>query len=61
MTSNREMISDLVDQWRLLFQLESNLQMNLNINDADLLYVFIRGGDLAGRNFLNLAGEVTQG
>jgi hypothetical protein len=61
LTSNREMISRLVDEWRLLFRLNSNSRMDLNINDADPLYVFIRHEDLANRNFSNLAGEVTQG
>ena len=61
LTSNREMISDLVNQWRLLFQLDSNSEMNLNINDADPLYVFVRDDDLARRDFSDLAGEVTQG
>lgn len=61
LTSNRETISELVDQWQLLFQLDSNSEMNLNINDADPLYVFIRQGDLARRDFTDLAGEVTQG
>jgi uncharacterized protein YwqG len=61
LTSNREMIDDAVAQWRLLFQLDSNPAMNLNINDADPLYVFIRDEDLASRNFRNIAGEVTQG
>lgn len=61
LTSNREMIADLVDQWRLLFRLESNFEMNLNINDSDPLYVFIRNEDLKNREFSNLAGEVTQG
>ncbi len=35
--------------------------MNLTINDADPLYVFIRNEDLAKRDFSDLAGEVTQG
>tara|TARA_R100000306_G_scaffold62400_1_gene69513 strand:+ start:17919 stop:18911 length:993 start_codon:yes stop_codon:yes gene_type:complete len=61
LTSNREMIADEVDQWRLLFQLQSNSQMNLNINDADPLYVFIKHTDLMNRNFSDIAGEVTQG
>jgi uncharacterized protein YwqG len=61
LTTNREMISDSVNQLRLLFQLNSNSQMNLNINSADPLYVFIREGDLARRDFSDLAGEVTQG
>lgn len=58
---NREMIKGLVDEWRLLFRLDSNHQMNMNINDADPLYVFIRNEDLASRDFSNLVGEVTQG
>jgi uncharacterized protein YwqG len=61
LTSNREMISNAVKQWQLLFQLDSNLQMNLNINDADPLYVFVQEHDLARRCFSDLAGEVTQG
>jgi uncharacterized protein YwqG len=61
LTSNRGMISSLVDEWRLLFRLNSNSAMDLNINDGDPLYVFIRHEDLANRNFSNLAGEVTQG
>lgn len=61
LTSNRDMISRHVDEWRLLFRLDSNREMNLNINDADPLYVFIRHEDLANKNFSNLAGEVTQG
>lgn len=61
LTSNREMISESVNQWRLLFQLNSNRQMNLNINDSDPVYVFVRENDLARRNFSDLAGEVTQG
>ncbi len=61
LTSNRDMISGFVDEWRLLLRLDSNSSMDLNINDADPLYVFIRHEDLANRNFANLAGEVTQG
>jgi uncharacterized protein YwqG len=59
--SHRDLISRHVDEWRLLFRLNSNTEMNLNINDWDPLYVFIRHEDLANRNFNNLAGEVTQG
>ena len=55
------MIKDLAAQWCMLFQIYSNQQMQLLINDADPLYVFIRNEDLANRNFQNLAGEVTQG
>lgn len=61
LTSNRDTISSLVHEWRLLFRLDSNSEMNLNINDADPLYVFIRHEDLANRDFSNLVGEVTQG
>jgi uncharacterized protein YwqG len=61
LVNNREMISKLVAEWRLLFRLNSNRPMNLNINDADPLYVFIRDEDLASLRFDNLAGEVTQG
>jgi uncharacterized protein YwqG len=61
LTSNRTVISNEVDQWKLLFQLDSNSEMNLNINDADPLYVFVRDDDLASRAFADLAGEVTQG
>jgi uncharacterized protein YwqG len=61
LTSNRDLIAKSVDEWRLLFRIDSNRQMNLNINDADPLYVFIRHEDLANRNFSNLAGEITQG
>lgn len=61
LTSNRNMISDLVNQWQLLFQLNSNPRMKLNILDADPLYVFVRGDDLTSRSFSDLAGEVTQG
>jgi uncharacterized protein YwqG len=59
--SNREMILHAVSHWRLLFQLDSNSQMNLNINDADPLYVFVEDRNLAQLDFSNLAGEVTQG
>lgn len=59
--AHREFIADAVSQWRLLFQLESNHSMNLNINDADPLYVFVRNEDLMLRNFSDLAGRVTQG
>ena len=61
LTSNRELIQSLVDEWRLLFRLDSNFEMDLNINDADPMYVFIRNEDLANRDFSNLACEVTQG
>ncbi len=57
---NREMINRHVREWRLLFRLDSNLPMRLEINDFDPLYVFIRHEDLACRDFSNLAGEVTQ-
>jgi len=59
--SNRELFSSHIDQWRLLFRIDSNSAMNLSINDSDPLYVFIRNEDLANKNFSNLAGEVTQG
>jgi uncharacterized protein YwqG len=58
---NREAISKHVAEWRMLFRLNSNTPMNLNINDADPLYVFIREDDLEALRFSNLAGEVTQG
>lgn len=61
LTSNREMIQSHVDEWRLLFRLDSNFAMNLNINDADPMYVFIRNEDLANCDFSDLACEVTQG
>ena len=61
LTSNREMIQSHVDEWRLLLRLDSNFEMDLNINDADPMYVFIRNEDLANRDFSNLACEVTQG
>ena len=61
LTSSREVICNEVNQWRLLFRLESNAQMSLNINDADLLYVLIRERELACRCFSNVVGEVTQG
>jgi len=61
LTSNRNMIANLVDQWRLLLRLDSNFEMNLNINDSDPLYVFIRNDDLKKCDFSQLAGEVTQG
>lgn len=61
LTSNRDMISESVNQWQLLFQLDSNQQMDLNINDGDPLYVFVKENDLARLNFSDLAGEVTQG
>jgi hypothetical protein len=54
LTSNREMISSLVDEWRLLFRLDSNCEMDLSINDSDPLYVFIRHEDLANRNYPTL-------
>lgn len=59
--SNREMIANVVDQWCLLFRIDSNLPMELNMNDADPLYVFIQQADLARADFSDLAGEVTQG
>ena len=61
LVDNREMISRGVAEWRLLLRIDSNRQMNLNINDADPLYVFIRDKDLARNIFSDLAGEVTQG
>jgi uncharacterized protein YwqG len=61
LTANSAAIQQAVDEWRLLLRIDSNFAMDLNINDADPLYVFIRHEDLANRNFSNLAGEVTQG
>lgn len=61
LTSNAEMLATAADQWRLLLQIESGPELNLWINDADPLYVFIHEADLARRCFSNLAGEVTQG
>jgi uncharacterized protein YwqG len=61
LTTNGAAIQQAVDEWRLLLRIDSNFAMNLNINDADPLYVFIRHEDLANRNFWNLVGEVTQG
>jgi hypothetical protein len=54
-------IAAQVAEWRLLFRLNSNWAMNLNINDGDPLYVFIRDRDLKAREFSDLAAEVTQG
>ena len=59
--SNRETISREADKWRLLLRIESNRQMNLNFNDADPLYIFIRDRDLKDMNFTNLTARVTQG
>jgi len=61
LVDNRDMISRGAAEWRLLLRIDSNSQMNLNINDADPLYVFIREKDLAKGEFSDLAGEVTQG
>jgi Domain of unknown function (DUF1963) len=61
LVDNRQMISKGVAEWRLLFRIDSNREMGLNMMDGDPLYVFIRDGDLAKRSFGDLAGEVTQG
>lgn len=61
LTENSHAIAQGAAAWRLLLRLDSNLAMNLLINDADPLYVFIRHEDLARRDFSDLAGEVTQG
>lgn len=58
---NKDTIARAVAEWRLLFRVDSNPEMNLNINDSDPLYVFIRHEDLAKRYFGDVAGEVTQG
>jgi uncharacterized protein YwqG len=61
LTSNRDRIAHEVSQWRLLLRLDSNTEMNLNINDFDPLYVFVRQEALLRKDFSDLAGEVTQG
>lgn len=61
LVNNKETMAQGVSEWRLLFRLDSNQAMDLNMMDADPLYVFIRDEDLAARRFSNLAGEVTQG
>src|SRR5262249_14283775 len=40
LVNNRDMISRGVAEWRLLFRIDSNVEMNLNMMDADPLYVF---------------------
>jgi uncharacterized protein YwqG len=59
--AHRDEIAAEAAEWRLLLQVDSNQEMNLMINDADPLYVFIRDADLARSDFGDLAGEVTQG
>jgi uncharacterized protein YwqG len=61
LVENRDMIAKGVAEWRLLLRIDSNVEMNLNMMDADPLYAFIRDKNLAERDFSDLAGEVTQG
>jgi hypothetical protein len=46
---------------RLLLQIRSNKAMNLWINDADPIFLFIPSARLARGDFSELHGAVTQG
>ena len=59
--SNAATIESECASWQHLLRVDSNRAMDLWINDADPLYVFIRSGDLAMAKFDDLCGEVTQG
>jgi hypothetical protein len=59
--AHRDEIAAQVAEWRLLLRLDSNAPMNLEVLDADPLYVFARDADLAAAKFSDLPGQVTQG
>jgi uncharacterized protein YwqG len=61
LTKNSTEIQRGADAWRLLLSIDSNTSMNMWINDADPLYVFVRDEQLKKCDFSDLAGEVTQG
>ncbi len=43
-----------VDDWRLLFQVDSDGNMNIDWGDVGVVYFWIRKQDLANRNFDNV-------
>jgi hypothetical protein len=61
LVGRRDMLSQLAAEWRLLFRVDSNGDMGLNMMDGDPLYIFVREESVAKRDFADLAGEVTQG
>jgi len=58
--ANRAAIDAGVEELRLLLTLQSNKAMNLWINDADPIYLFIPEAALARADFSVLHGAVTQ-
>jgi hypothetical protein len=58
--ANRERIAAEAARWQLLLKVESNHPMNLWVNDADPIFVFIRSDDLEVRDFSRLRAAATQ-
>lgn len=60
MLGNREAIACETERWQVLLMVNSNKPMNLWINDADPLFVFMRTDDLQAGNFSRLRVVATQ-
>jgi hypothetical protein len=57
---NRQRIAQELRQWQLLFRLDSNREMDLWINDADSVHLFIRNDALKAADFSKVSAAVTQ-
>lgn len=58
--ANRERIAAEAERWQVLLMVNSNHPMNLWVNDADPVYVFIRTDDLKVGDFSRLRAVATQ-
>lgn len=59
--ANRDRIAAEAERWQVLLKVESNHPMNLWVNDADPVFVFIRTDDLKAGDFSRLRAVATQG
>lgn len=58
--ANRERIAAEAARWQVLLKVESNHPMDLWVNDANPVYVFIRSDDLKAGDFSRLRVAATQ-
>jgi hypothetical protein len=58
--ANRERIAAEAARWQVLLKVESNHPMDLWVNDADPVFVFIRTDDLKAGDFSRLRAVATQ-
>jgi hypothetical protein len=58
--ANRERIAAEAARWQVLLKVESNHPMDLWVNDADPIFIFIRSDDLKAGDFSRLRAVATQ-